>query len=160
MPITQVVLEKAQNIIKEGVDAQFRGKVSFDSFRITPRSGPDDEDYQDVLVAYGSGNEDLVAQLLNSTYERSDIVQRATNHEAYRVSQPARKWIDKVVGWVNTVDGGRKMRHCGIARNPLRAEMTIGGFHLVRSAELTATTAWAVGSVRSEIGSPCWKAPQ
>ena len=69
MTITAEVLEKAQNIIRDSLDAQFQGKVSFDSISITPRPGPDDEEYLDVLVVYDSGDEDLVAQLLNSLYE-------------------------------------------------------------------------------------------
>ena len=70
MAITAEVLEKAQNIIRDGLDAQFLGKVSFDSVRITPRPGPDDEEYLDVLVVYDSRDADLAAQLLNSLYER------------------------------------------------------------------------------------------
>ena len=66
MAITAEALEKAQNIIRDGLDAQFLGKVSFDSVRITPRPGPDDEEYLDVLVVYGSRDEVLAAQLLNS----------------------------------------------------------------------------------------------
>ena len=70
MAINAEALEKAQTIIREGLDVQFQGKVSFDSVRITPRPGPDDEDYLDVLVVYDSKDGGLVAQLLNSLYER------------------------------------------------------------------------------------------
>ena len=70
MAITTEAREKAQTIIREGLDAHFRGKVSFDSVGITPRSGPDDEDYLDVLVVYSGSDGDLAARLLNSLYER------------------------------------------------------------------------------------------
>ena len=70
MAINAEALEKAQTIIREGLDVQFQGRVNFDSVRITPRPGPDDEEYLDVLVVYDSKDGDLVAQLLNSLYER------------------------------------------------------------------------------------------
>ena len=70
MAITAEALEKTQNIIRDGRDAQFLGTVNFDSVRITPRPGPDDEEYLDVLVVYESRDADLSAQLLNSLYER------------------------------------------------------------------------------------------
>ena len=62
--------EKAKDIIRADLDAQFRGKVRFGSIRITPRPGPDDEEYLDVLVVYDGRREDLQAQVLNSLYER------------------------------------------------------------------------------------------
>ena len=70
MVITTEALEKAQNIIRDGLDAQFRGNVRFDSVRITPRPGPDEEEYLDVLVVYDSGDATLAAELLNSLYDR------------------------------------------------------------------------------------------
>ena len=70
MAITAEALEQAQHIIRNGLDAQFLGKVGFDSVRIVPRPGPDDEEYLDVLVVYDSRDADLPAPLLNSLYQR------------------------------------------------------------------------------------------
>ena len=61
--------------------------------------------------------------------------------QGYRFSQRARKRIEEVFGWVQTVGGGRKLRYRGLARNRLWAEMTIAGYNLVRLAKLTAATA-------------------
>ena len=70
MVITTEAQEKAKDIIRADLDAQFRGKVRFGYIRITPRPGPDDEEYLDVLVVYDGRREDLQAQVLNSLYER------------------------------------------------------------------------------------------
>ena len=42
---------------------------------------------------------------------------------------------------MKTVGGGRKLRHCGVARNRLWVELTIAGYNLVRLAKLTAAAA-------------------
>ena len=70
MVITADAQEKAKDIIRADLDAQFRGKVRFGSIRITPRLGLDDEEYLDVLVVYDGRREELRAQVLNSLYER------------------------------------------------------------------------------------------
>ena len=70
MVITTEAQEKAKDIIRADLEEQFRGKVRFSSIRITPRPGPDDEEYLDVLVVYDGRREDLQAQVLNSLYER------------------------------------------------------------------------------------------
>lgn len=103
MAITAEVLEKVQNIIRDGMDAQFLGKVSFDfdSVRITPRPGPDDEEYLDVLVVYESRDADLAAQLLNSLYERIGDDLRAIGIDrspsiSYRERTEHSRWSDLV----------------------------------------------------------------
>lgn len=101
MAITAEALEKAQNIIRDGLDAQFLGKVSFDSVRITPRPGPDDEEYLDVLVVYDSRDADLAAQLLNSLYERIGDDLRAIGIDrspsiSYRDKTEDSEWSDLV----------------------------------------------------------------
>ena len=63
MVITTEAQEKAKDIIRADLDAQFRGKVRFGSIRITPRPGPDEEEYLDVLVVYDGRREDLQAQV-------------------------------------------------------------------------------------------------
>ena len=70
MVIATEAQEKARDIIRADLDAQFRGKVRFGSIRITLRLGLDDEEYLDVLVVYDGRREDLQAQVLNSLYER------------------------------------------------------------------------------------------
>ena len=70
MVITTEAQEKAKDIIRADLEEQFRGKVRFGSIRITPRPGPDEEEYLDVLVVYDGRREDLQAQVLNSLYER------------------------------------------------------------------------------------------
>jgi hypothetical protein len=101
MAITAEALEKVQNIIRDGLDTQFRGRVSFDSIRITPRLGPDDEEYLDVLVVYDSGDEALVAQLLNSLYERIGDDLRVIGIDkspsiSYREKSEDSEWSDLV----------------------------------------------------------------
>ena len=99
MAITAEALEKAENIIRDGLDAQFLGKVGFDSVRITPRPGPDDEEYLDVLVVYESRDADLAAQLLNSLYERIGDDLRAIGIDrspsiSYRERTEHSRWSD------------------------------------------------------------------
>ena len=57
------------------------------------------------------------------------------------MSQWARKRIEDVFGWVNTVGGGRKLRYFGVARNRFRMEMTTAVYNLVRLAKLTQIAA-------------------
>ena len=101
MAITAEALEKAENIIRDGLDAQFLGTVNFDSVRITPRLGPDDEEYLDVLVVYDSRDGDLSAQLLNSLYERIGDDLRALGIDrspsiSYRDKTEDEPWSDLV----------------------------------------------------------------
>ncbi len=73
--------------------------------------------------------------------QRSSIDRRTSRHDGYRLSQSARKRIEEVLGWVNTVGGGRKLRYCGVARNRFWMEMTIASYNLVRLAKLTPASA-------------------
>ena len=70
--------------------------------------------------------------------QRSTIDRRTTHHEGYRLSQRVRKRIEEVFGWVKTVAGGRKLRYCGVERNPFWMEMTTASYKLMRLAKLTA----------------------
>ena len=63
MVIATEAQEKARDIIRADLDAQFRGKVRFGSIRITLRLGLDDEECLDVLVVYDGRREDLQAQV-------------------------------------------------------------------------------------------------
>jgi transposase len=61
---------------------------------------------------------------------------RTTRHPGYQISQRIRKRIEEIWGWMKTVGGGRKLRHKGIARNQLWAELTTAAYNLVRMAKL------------------------
>jgi len=41
---------------------------------------------------------------------------RTTRHNGYAISQPARKKAEEVFGWMKTVAGMRKVKHCGKSR--------------------------------------------
>ena len=82
-----------------------------------------------------------VAQKQRSAIDQTHHSPRGLQGQGYRFSQRARKRIEEVFGWVQTVGGGRKLRYRGLARNRLWAEMTIAGYNLVRLAKLTAATA-------------------
>lgn len=68
MVTSQGAQEKAKDIIRSGLEAQFQGKISFNEIRITPRSGDGDEEYLDVQVIYDGRRTDLKPRLLNSLY--------------------------------------------------------------------------------------------
>ena len=59
--------------------------------------------------------------------KRSAIDGRITRHDGYRIIQRTRKRIEEIFGWVKTASGGRKLRYCRMARNRLRAELTMAG---------------------------------
>lgn len=63
---------------------------------------------------------------------------RTTRHEGYSISQRVRKRIEEIWGWIKTVGGGRKLRHKGVERNQLWAELTAAAYNLVRMAKLAA----------------------
>ncbi len=68
MVTLQEAHEKAKTIIRDGLDAQFQGKVRFQEVRITPRLGAEDEEYLDIQVIYAGNPADLHPRLLNSLY--------------------------------------------------------------------------------------------
>ena len=68
MVTLQEAHEKAKTIIRNGLDAQFQGKVRFREVRITPRLGAGDEEYLDIQVIYAGKPADLNPRLLNSLY--------------------------------------------------------------------------------------------
>jgi hypothetical protein len=43
----------------------------------------------------------------------SAIDGRTTRHDGYTISQQKRKLIEQVFGWMKTIGGLRKLRHCG-----------------------------------------------
>ena len=53
----------------------------------------------------------------NTKGRASDIDGRTTRHPGYAISQRVRKRVEEIFGWTKTVDGGRKLRYIGVARN-------------------------------------------
>ena len=62
----------------------------------------------------------------------SAIDRRTTRHDGYLLSQRARERVDEVFGWVKTVDGRRKLRYGGVARDRFWMDITTAGCNLVR----------------------------
>lgn len=70
----------------------------------------------------------------------STVDKRTTRHAGYQVSQKVRKRVEGILGWIKTVEGGRKLRYKGVERNQLWAELTTAAYNLVRMAKLAAAT--------------------
>ena len=73
--------ERAKTIIRDGLDAQFQGKIRFREVRITPRLGAGDEEYLDVQVIYAGALADLNPRLLKSLYSTIEDDLRAIGIE-------------------------------------------------------------------------------
>jgi transposase len=71
----------------------------------------------------------------------SAIDRRTTRHDGYAVSQQRRKLIEQVFGWMKTVGGLRKLRHCGGERVDWIVTFTAAAYHLVRLRTLLARPA-------------------
>ena len=59
----------------------------------------------------------------NTKGRASDIDGRTTRHPGYAISQRVRKRVEEIFGWTKTVDGGRKLRYIGVARNQMWADL-------------------------------------
>lgn len=66
---------------------------------------------------------------------------RTTRHEGYAISQRKRKLIEQVFGWMKTVGGLRKLRHCGGALVDWIVTFTAAAYNLVRLRTLMARPA-------------------
>jgi transposase len=66
---------------------------------------------------------------------------RTTRHPGYEVSQRKRKLIEQVFGWMKTIGGLRKLRHCGGARVDWIVTFTAAAYNLVRLRTLLARPA-------------------
>jgi len=62
----------------------------------------------------------------------SAIDSRTTRHGGYTISQRKRKLIEQVFGWMKTVGGLRKLRHCGTDRVDWIVTFTAAAYNLVR----------------------------
>jgi transposase len=71
----------------------------------------------------------------------SAIDRRTTRHDGYAISQQRRKLIEQVFGWMKTVGGLRKLRHCGGERVDWIVTFTAAAYNLVRLRTLLARPA-------------------
>ena len=76
----------------------------------------------------------------NDTNRRSAIDARTTRHPGYRVSTIKRKRIEEPFGWMKTVGGLRKTRHCGRRLVEWFLILTATAYNLVRIPKLMAAT--------------------
>jgi IS5 family transposase len=76
----------------------------------------------------------------NDTNRRSAIDARTTRHPGYRISTIKRKRIEEPFGWVKTVGGLRKTRHCGRGLVEWFFVLTATAYNLVRIPKILAAT--------------------
>lgn len=76
----------------------------------------------------------------NNTNRRSAIDARTTRHRGYRISTINRKRIEEPFGWMKTVGGLRKTRHCGRALVEWFFVLTASAYNLIRISKLLAAT--------------------
>jgi transposase len=76
----------------------------------------------------------------NNTNRRSAIDARTTRHPGYRISTIKRKQIEETFGWMKTVGGLRKTRHCGRALVEWFFVLTATAYNLVRIPKILADT--------------------
>jgi transposase len=76
----------------------------------------------------------------NDTNRRSAIDARTTRHASYRISTIKRKRIEEPFGWIKTVGGLRKTRHCGRDLVQWFFVLTATAYNLVRIPKLLAQT--------------------
>jgi transposase len=74
----------------------------------------------------------------NDTNRRSAIDARTTRHPGYRISTIKRKRIEEPFGWIKTVGGLRKTRHCGRSLVAWFFVLTATAYNLVRIPKLLA----------------------
>jgi transposase len=76
----------------------------------------------------------------NNTNRRSAIDGRTTRHPGHRISTIKRKQIEEAFGWMKTVGGLRKTRHCGRALVEWFFVLTAAAYNLVRIPKILAAT--------------------
>jgi transposase len=76
----------------------------------------------------------------NDSRRRSAIDRRTTRHPGYRISTIKRKRIEEPFGWMKTVGGLRKTRHCGRALVEWFFVLTAAAYNLVRIPKILAAT--------------------
>ena len=76
----------------------------------------------------------------NDTNRRSAIDARTTRHPGYRISTIKRKRIEEPFGWIKTVGGLRKTRHCGRGLVEWFFVFTAAAYNLIRIPKILAAT--------------------
>ena len=76
----------------------------------------------------------------NNTNRRSAIDARTTRHPGHRISTIKRKQIEEAFGWMKTVGGLRKTRHCGRVLVEWFFVLTATAYNLVRIPKILAAT--------------------
>jgi len=76
----------------------------------------------------------------NNTNRRSAIDGRTTRHPGHRISTIKRKQIEEAFGWMKTVGGLRKTRHCGRALVEWFFVLTATAYNLGRIPKLLTAT--------------------
>jgi transposase len=76
----------------------------------------------------------------NNTNRRSAIDARTTRHPGHRISTIKRKQIEEAFGWMKTVGGLRKTRHCGRPLVEWFFVLTATAYNLVRIPKILAAT--------------------
>ena len=71
----------------------------------------------------------------------SAIDGRTTRWDGYAISQRKRKLIEQVFGWMKTIGGLRKLRHCGGERVDWIVTFTAAAYNLIRLRTLLARPA-------------------
>ncbi len=76
----------------------------------------------------------------NDSTRRSAIDARTTRHPGYRISTIRRKRIEEPFGWMKTVGGLRKTRHCGRDLVEWFFVLTAAAYNLIRIPKILAAT--------------------
>ncbi len=82
-----------------------------------------------------------VAQNIHA--RRSNAIDgRTTRHAGYAISQIKRKRVEEIFGWIKTVGGMRKLRHCGLhALSGWTFTFAAAAYNLVRMRNLARASA-------------------
>src|SRR5437868_3728836 len=73
--------------------------------------------------------------------KQSAIDDRTTRHAGYAISQQRRKLVEQVFGWMKTVGGLRKLRHCGGETVDWNVTFAAAAYNLIRMRTLLARPA-------------------
>jgi len=76
----------------------------------------------------------------NTTYRRSAIDGRTTQHAGYAVSQRLRKRIEEPFGWMKTIAGLRQTKHRGAERVGWTFTFAAAAYNLIRLTKLLGAT--------------------
>jgi len=76
----------------------------------------------------------------NTTYRRSAIDGRTTQHAGYAVSQRLRKRIEEPFGWMKTIAGLRQTKHRGAERVGWTFTFAAAAYNLIRLPKLLGAT--------------------